>query len=149
MEWDEIRAILDERIPIYLTKNVAVNEERQRDKTKTINWIIARMMAGVRPGGTRILAPLYVQKYSAPVLWKAVRYALLCKHPTCFFCDAKAEEVHHIWLRALQGSEFDPCNLVCVCAECHDYIHRRLDEKFQIAIKDATQIPTTTLEGFE
>lgn len=143
MEWDEIRAILDERIPINPAKNKVEQMEREHNKAKTINWIIARMMAGVRPGGTRQLAPLYTQTFPPNLLWKAVRYALLCKHQTCYFCDSKAEEVHHIWPRALQGSEFDPCNLVCVCAECHDYIHRRLDEKFQLAIKDATQIATT------
>lgn len=40
-KYDEIRKILDEKLQIYYTKrNPELNKERERNKEKTIKWLM-------------------------------------------------------------------------------------------------------------
>ena len=136
--WDDVRELLNHEIQVFYTKNEQTNREREYYKRKTINWIIERMQMGAKSGGTRILAPIYTQTFGN--LCKPVKNAMRLMYSSCYICGSPAEEVHHIRPRMLQGSEYDPCNLVCLCAECHDNIHRVLDDNISKAVKDSLQI---------
>ena len=76
--------------------------------------------------------------------WKAVREGVLLAHGRrCASCGAEATEVHHIRPRHLRGKDH-PRNLMPLCIECHDQIHRRLEKGIASAI---TQAVLDTMEG--
>lgn len=136
INWDSIRQMLNREIEVYYVRNDEVNRQRDSDKVKTINWIIERMQKGAQPGGTRLIAPAFTFTFGN--LWEPVRHAIVMAHPFCQCCGGQMTvEVHHIRPRYLRGAEFDPCNLVGLCDECHDEIHRQLENKISLAIMDS------------
>ena len=71
--------------------------------------------------------------------WKGVREAVLIANGRrCAACGAVATEVHHIRPRHLRGHDH-PCNLLPLCMDCHDEIHRRLDAAVAEAIERTTR----------
>lgn len=140
VSWADVRDILDNTIIVYETKrNPELNAERYRQKNKTINWIIERMKMGAKQGGTRTLAPEYTWTFGN--LYKDVARAMRLYYPRCQLCgNNPSEEVHHIRPRSMQGAEFDPCNLICLCHECHDNVHRALDDYVSDAINKSIHI---------
>lgn len=71
--------------------------------------------------------------------WKRLRRDKLSAQPTCEMCEQEgrvrlATEVHHV-VPVLDGMSreemsrlaFDPHNLMSLCAECHDRVHREME----------------------
>lgn len=46
----------------------------------------------------------------------------------CFYCGAKAEEVHHI-IPLSRGGTTTMVNLVCVCKACHNRLHSHMKNR--------------------
>ena len=60
--------------------------------------------------------------------WRKVRNEYIKYHPFCEMClTAEASEVHHI-IPISEGGKHDKSNIMAVCRECHDEIHRRMRE---------------------
>lgn len=138
-DWDEIREQLEHDIQVWYTKNDDVNRQREKDKEDTIEWILDRMKKGPQKGGTRVREPNCT--YTFGNLWEPVSKAMRMRYPMCMCCkERNTVEVHHIRPRFLRGSESDPCNLIALCVECHDEVHRRLDEGITRAIEEAIRI---------
>lgn len=55
----------------------------------------------------------------------------------CINCGLDAEEVHHIRPRHYGGTDH-PRNLIPLCKNCHDEIHRRLEEKVNTVFSQVT-----------
>ena len=80
-------------------------------------------------------------KYYNSIQWKRLRNYYIRRHPLCEECLSKgivkpAEEVHHklIILGGITEEErwerlTNEDNLMSLCKECHDKIHRRLRTK--------------------
>ena len=151
-DWDEIRAQLEKDIEVFYVKDQKVNREREQNKSRTIDWIIERMKMGPHIGGTRGYAPDFTWGFGG--LWPQVSKAVRMRYPRCQICGEHGTvEVHHIRPRFLRGAEVDPCNLMGLCVECHDEVHRRIDEKISEAIMDSVtwtpDDPPVTLDDFD
>lgn len=50
----------------------------------------------------------------------------------CLKCLGAATDVHHRKIRGMGGSKTlnIPANLICLCRQCHDYIHSHPDESY-------------------
>lgn len=69
---DEIRRVLDRHIEVFITKDEKKNRERQREKDRTIKWIMKRLENPIIPGGSGDKAqPEYTFTFGD--LWYAVR----------------------------------------------------------------------------
>lgn len=61
--------------------------------------------------------------------WRKARNEYKKYHPICECClVAEATEVHHI-IPISEGGKHDKNNLMAVCRECHDEIHRKMREE--------------------
>ncbi len=147
------RKALDESLEVYLTKRPEINEERQREKERVVAWTVSEIQKGWLPEGSSAELP---QMTWHTDYWKGVREAVLAFYGhRCAACGREAEEVHHIRPRELRGKD-QPRNLMPLCKECHDEIHRRLDSAMEYAIASTTTVALsmgrmrqTTLEGYE
>ena len=125
-DWNEIRDMLNHEIHVCYTHDNEVNRRRDNQKAKTVEWIIERMQLGFQPGGTRVIPPEY--SYVFGDLWKPVSRAVKMAQPQCYLCrSAPTTEIHHIRPKFLKGSLYDPRNLVGLCSDCHDELHRVLN----------------------
>lgn len=60
--------------------------------------------------------------------WKKIRNEYIKYHPFCEVCQIKeSSEVHHI-VPISEGGKHDKGNIMAVCRECHDLIHKRMRE---------------------
>lgn len=126
VNWETVRRSLEHDIEVFYVKDTEINRQREADKVKTVNWIIERMQKGASPEGTRTIPPTYTLTFGN--LWVPIRGAIKIAHPFCQRCGGQlTAEVHHIRPKSLDGSRYDPCNLVGLCEECHQEIHRQLD----------------------
>ena len=125
-DWNEIRELLAHEIQVFYVRDDRVNRQREIDKERTINWIIERMKQSPKEGGTRLIPPSFT--YIFGDLWNPIKHAMKLMQPYCYICEsAPTTEIHHIRPKYLKGSRFDPANLVGLCEDCHDNIHRALD----------------------
>lgn len=81
------------------------------------------------------------QKIYNSAKWKALRIAKLQQQPLCEECErigriTPAEHVHHVhtFMRATNEIEllelaYDYSNLMSLCAECHNRLHREMKKK--------------------
>lgn len=155
-KYDEIRKILDEKLEVYYTKrNPELNKERERNKEKTIKWLISQYKLGPVKGGviqTDKDLPDYCIWYSD--LWEAHKAAIKLRDPLCRICNKNpTEEIHHIRPRFLNGSKLSPRNLIGLCRECHDEVHRNIDSNITKIIEESLAVPIDnaqrTLEGWD
>ena len=125
-DWKAIRDMLNHDIQVWYVKDEEVNRIREKDKERTIDWIIQRLQQSPVKGGTRLVPPTYTHTFVN--LYKPVAKAVRMHQPQCYMCrSSPTTEVHHIRPRFLKGSEYDPCNLVGLCEDCHADLHRALD----------------------
>lgn len=133
-DWNEIKEQLEHDIQVWYVKNPDINREREINKERTINWIIDRMKQGPEPTGTRIRMPDYTFTFGS--LWEPIAKAMRMRYPVCAMCgERRTVEIHHIRPRYLKGTECDPCNLIGLCVECHDEVHRRMEKGIDDAVR--------------
>ena len=134
---NKMREVLNECLEVWYVKNTETNKKREEDKRKTIEWIIAGVLAGPDLTGVRGSSesnPEYIWTFGSGV-WKGEQRCILIRDPICRICGIRsAVEVHHIRPKHLQGNPDHPRNLIGLCMECHDEVHRRIDAGIQTAI---------------
>ena len=130
-----IRAMLAHDISVYYVKSESINREREERKARTIDWLTERFMAGPLPYGSRTELPDCSFIFGTSI-FKAERDVIFAVCPVCALCPNPTQEVHHILPRFLGGTD-DPCNLIGLCRDCHDDVHRVLDMKIRYAVKDS------------
>lgn len=136
--WADIREQLKHDIQVWYVKNEETNRKREKDKEKTIDWIIEMMKEGPVRGGMIGDKPGYA--YTFGNLWGPLTKAMRMRYPMCQICGRKpTEEVHHIRpkCQCLKGARENPRNLICLCKECHDEVHRKIDEGIIKAIMES------------
>lgn len=144
--WAEIRAVLNETIVPYMTKKEDVNRERMRLKERTVNWLMEQLKNGPIKGGVRgnsemTEIPDFAYHFGS-FIWEADRKAILLRDSTCRICGKNpASEVHHIRPKHLKGSWYHPGNLIGLCTECHDEVHRAIDSGIDSVIQSSLEIP--------
>lgn len=87
--------------------------------------------------------------------WAALKRGVLLRDPVCQMCGIRpTKEVHHIRPRFLKGTNH-PRNLIGLCLECHDEVHRYIEDGIQKVLEDSLSIDPpgppkgqTTLAGF-
>lgn len=130
-----IREMLAHDISVYYVKSESINREREERKARTIDWLTERFMAGPLPVGSRTELPDCSFIFGTSI-FKAERDVIFAVQPVCALCSNPTQEVHHIRPRFLNGSD-DPRNLIGLCRDCHDDVHRVLDIRMLDAIKDS------------
>ena len=62
-------------------------------------------------------------------LWEVHRIVIKIRDPVCRICGKNpTTEIHHIRPKHLKGSYYHPRNLIGLCTECHDEVHRKIDQ---------------------
>lgn len=88
-------------------------------------------------------------------IWEGEKKCILIRDPICRICGKNPSvEVHHIRPKHLKGNPVHPGNLIGLCLECHDEVHRRIDKGIQKAIDESLEIEFAapkqkTLEGYD
>lgn len=75
----------------------------------------------------------------------------MLRDPICRICGKRpTKEVHHIRPRFLKGTDH-PRNLIGLCLECHDEVHRKIDNGIQTALMESLDInpPASEYEPIE
>lgn len=133
-DWNEIKGQLEHDIQVWYVKDPDINRKREMDKERTIKWIIDRMKQGPEPTGTRIRMPDFTFTFGS--LWEPIAKVMRMRYPVCAMCgERRTVEIHHIRPRYLQGTESDPCNLIGLCVECHDEVHRMMEKGIDDAVR--------------
>ena len=127
----EIRNVLKHHIQILYTRTPEINREREYERDELILWTIRELREGPMEGGT--LADIPTHRFGT-YYWTAVRAAVLKWYNNkCYVCGNEAIEVHHIRPRSLNGKNH-PRNLIPLCKDCHDEIHRQIDDGIQMIL---------------
>ena len=140
---DKMRAQLESTLQVFYVKNVETNKEREKQKSQTIDWVILHTMRGPIKGGvkgTETQNPDYVWSFGSDV-WAGERKCIILRDPVCRICGKNPSvEVHHIRPKHLGGNPTHPGNLIGLCLECHDEIHRKIDNGIQIVLEDSLDL---------
>ena len=133
----KMQEILNECLEVYYVKDTQLNKKREEDKRKTIDWIISGILEGPQMCGVQASStsnPEYTWTFGSGV-WKGEQRCILIRDPICRMCGIRSSvEVHHIRPKYLQGNPEHPRNLIGLCMECHDEVHRRINAGIQTAI---------------
>lgn len=158
MEMEEkMREQLEKTLEVFYTKNVETNKKREEDKKQAIDWIINTIMQGPVKGGIQGSSynnPDYSWTFGDSYIWEGEKKCILIRDPICRICGKKPSvEVHHIRPKHLKGNPTHPGNLIGLCLDCHDEVHRRIDNGIQKVVEESLDIDYAnpkqkTLEGF-
>ncbi len=132
---DEIRQAIDSTIEVYYVKDQEKNLAREKDKADSIAFITEQTILGPMPGGTSEKLPLFTSTFGGDI-WEADKKAIAIRDKCCIICGGPVQEIHHIRPRFLHGSNH-PRNLVGLCLECHDEVHRRIDCGIQKVLENS------------
>lgn len=140
--YDEIEQILNEKLQVYYTKKEDVNRERELKKQKTIKWLMSQYRLGPQPGGVlRSDRDLPDYCFWGSDLWEIHKAVIKIRDPMCRICMKNpTTEIHHIRPKHLKGSYYHPRNLIGLCTECHDEVHRRIDQGINDIIESSLSI---------
>lgn len=140
--YDEIEQILNEKLQVYYTKKEDVNRERELKKQKTIKWLMSQYRLGPQPGGVmRSDRDLPDYCFWSTDLWEIHKAVIKIRDPMCRICMKNpTTEIHHIRPKHLKGSYYHPRNLIGLCTECHDEVHRRIDQGINDLIESSLSI---------
>lgn len=137
---NKMRDVLNESLEVYYTKNLETNRKREEDKKKAIDWIISGILSGPTLSGVYgndSSNPDFTWTFGSDI-WEAEKRCILIRDPICRICGLKPSiEVHHIRPKHLKGNPQHPCNLIGLCMECHDEVHRRIDAGIKAAITES------------
>lgn len=136
---DEIRKVLESTLTVFKTKREEVNEMREHQKRLAVEYLLAEVMKGPIEGGTMADCSSACSTFGSDV-WNALEKAILIRDPMCRICGQReSREVHHIRPRHLKGKDH-PRNLIGLCLECHDEVHRRIDRGIQDVLESSLGI---------
>lgn len=156
----KMEEVLDATLEVFYTKNVETNKKREEDKRKTIQWVITGIMNGPIKGGVQgsdTHNPDYSWTFGNG-LWEGEQKCIIIRDPLCRICGVKPSvEVHHIRPRHLKGNPTHPGNLIGLCLDCHDEVHRRIDRGISEVltyslmgiVKDKRESKNSTLDELE
>lgn len=150
---DKMREVLESNLSVYYVKDEEVNRQREKAKEKAIAYMLDNLVKGPRRGGTNAALPEYATMFGSSDNWTALQKAILIRDPECPICGKPTKEVHHIRPRHLRGTDH-PSNLVGLCLECHDEIHRQIDDGIQRVLEEAYDrvkppMKSMSLESFD
>ena len=152
MDEQAIRQALDKKLEVWEVRNPEVNKKRYKEKEQAIQWTIGELRHDPIKGGTMADVPYeFFHTFGVSSEWAAIHDAVLIRDDNkCRLCGGPAEEVHHIRPRHLQGKNH-PRNLISLCRNCHDEVHRRILDGIQHTLEDSLDFKpkvVTSLEGF-
>ena len=137
---DKMRKVLNESLEVYYVKNEETNRKREADKQKAIEWIINGILSGPNLCGvlgSETSNPEFSWTFGGDI-WTGEKRCILIRDPLCRICGVRPSvEVHHIRPKHLKGNPQHPQNLIGLCLECHDEVHRRIDRGIQKAIDES------------
>ena len=138
---DAIREVLDASLVYYARKNdKGYNQMRENRKQRAIDYLLEEIFKGPIEGGT-MAEPYTICSEFGTELWTALQKAILIRDDTCMICGKMpSKEVHHIRPRHLKGKNH-PRNLIGLCLECHDEVHRKIDDGIQSVLESSLDIP--------
>lgn len=152
MDEELIRKIMQKHLEVYEVRDPKVTEERYRRRDEAIEWAIGELRQEPIKGGTQADVPYdSYHTFGNASEWIAMHDAVFIRDGNkCRICGGPAEEVHHIRPRFLKGHNH-PRNLISLCRNCHDEVHRRIDEGIRQALEDSLDFSPkkeNSLEGF-
>ena len=147
-----IKKILDKKLEVWEVRDPKVTAERYKNKEQAIQWTIEQLRLEPIKGGTTADVPYeFFHTFGNASEWTALHDAVFIRDDNkCRICGGPAEEVHHIRPRHLQGKNH-PRNLISLCRDCHDEVHRRILDGIQKSLEDSLDFGpkvTSSLEGF-
>lgn len=150
-DWQKVKEVLDRTIEVYEVRDPKVTAERYEHKRKAIEWFMSELKKGPIQGGTLADTSQEIWGFGGTE-WDAVREAVrVIYEDRCAICGAPAREVHHIRPKHLNGKNH-PRNLILLCNECHDEVHRKIVDGIQLLLECSLDIPLKsdqpTLERF-
>ena len=145
-DWSEIREAISPLIEVYYVKDAEKNLQRERDREKTIDWIISNLKLGPIKGGVigsnGNALPEYTWTFGDSSIWSAERRGVIMRDSMCQVCGIRpSTEVHHIRPKHLNGAPLNPRNLIGLCRECHDEVHRVIDGGINSVVESSLTIP--------
>ena len=139
MNEKKVREILERTIEVYEVRDPKITEERYEKKRKAIEWIMQEFRKGPIEGGTLADTDDSIWGFGGSE-WDAVREAVrVIYEDRCAICGEPAREVHHIRPKHLKGKNH-PRNLILLCNDCHDEVHRKIDEGISEACRQSLKI---------
>ena len=152
MDEDLIRKILYKKLEVYTVRDPKVTQERYHRRDKAVQWTIEQLRLEPIKGGTSSDVPYeFFGLFGNASEWTALHDAVFIRDGNkCRICGGPAEEVHHIRPKHLQGRNH-PRNLISLCRNCHDEVHRRILDGIQHTLEDSLDFKPkviSSLEGF-
>jgi len=151
-DWQKVYEVLDRTIEVYEVKrDPEVNRQRYEKKRASIEWFMKELKKGPIQGGTLADTSEDIWGFGGTE-WDAVREAIrVIYEDKCAICGKPAREVHHIRPKHLKGKNH-PRNLILLCNDCHDEVHRKIDSGIQTVLENSLEIPkradSVTLEAY-
>lgn len=135
----EIRKVVDATLQAYHVKNEDINRSRELRRQKAVDYLVDEVLKGPIVGGT-MAEPSSVCSMFGSDVWSALQKAVLIRDGMCMICGQRpSAEVHHIRPRHLKGKDH-PRNLIGLCLECHDEVHRIIDDGIQSVLESSLKI---------
>lgn len=86
----------------------------------------------------------YRQEYLRSDEWKKLRQQVIDLDCNCVCCDENADDVHHLIYRNIVDVKVT--DLIPVCRECHNFIHKAIDDKYIPKEGDVDEIRELTID---
>lgn len=138
-DWQKVYEVLDRTIEVYEVRDPKVTAERYELKRKSIEWLMAELKKGPIQGGTLADTNENIWGFGGTE-WDAVRDAIrVIYEDKCAICGKPAREVHHIRPKHLKGKNH-PRNLILLCNDCHDEVHRKIDQGIQNVLNESLSV---------
>lgn len=138
-DWQKVYEVLDRTIEVYEVRDPKVTAERYELKRKSIEWFMNELKKGPIQGGTLADTSEDIWGFGGTE-WDAVRDAIrVIYEDKCAICGKPAREVHHIRPKHLKGKNH-PRNLILLCNDCHDEVHRKIDQGIQNVLNESLSI---------
>lgn len=136
---ERMKDVLERTLTVFETRNVDTNRERYQLKSEIVDWLVEELTKGPIEGGTLAYIPDRYRLFGADT-YDALEKAVLIRDDVCRICKERpSKEVHHIRPKHLKGRDH-PRNLIGLCLECHDEVHRRIDRGIQTVLEDSLNI---------
>lgn len=151
-DWQKVYEVLDRTIEVYEIKRDPEETKRRYEKKRSsIGWFMNELKKGPIQGGTLADTNEDIWGFGGTE-WDAVREAVrVIYEDKCAICGKPAREVHHIRPKHLKGKNH-PRNLILLCNDCHDEVHRKIDSGIQTVLENSLEIPLrkdkSSLEGY-